>query len=317
MNLELIKKYLDGAALPWEREEIMAWIEAKEENKKDFLAYRKLYDINIWNADFTQTQMQTSKENKRNRSPLVLSLSKIAAACLICFLGIRLLLPYLTEPEDQTLAIRSITCPPGQRSELLLTDGTKVWLNSNSTIRIFDGEKQPVRRVELNGEAYFEVSHDKNRPFIVGTEQYDITVVGTSFNVFSYSGSSLFECSLIEGIVKLKSNLEDKEKEITLNPNEKWQKKEGLSSITHIDDNTLLWIKGVYAFRNKPLSAVFEHLALLHEVNIELKNKQIGEQMCTGKFRNKDGIDQILSILQKKYHFKYKKNEINNSYIIY
>lgn len=308
MDQKLIEKYLRGTLLPYEKEEVMRWIEASNENREEFLRLRKVYDISIWNPEFS-----SNKETKK-RSGIFSVLFKVAAVSLI-LLGIGFGF-FITLDKDLEMSVETITCPQGQRLDFVLSDGTKVWLNSNSTLTLLNHDNKGSRVVELNGEAYFEVTHDKKHPFIVKTKFYDITVLGTTFNVFSYNDSELFQCSLIEGAVSLRNHLNNTE--IRLQSNEKLSFDKGAVSHSRInEDEEFLWRVGICSFRNQPLSEVFEHLSLAHEVKIELRNTKIGEQMCTGKFRNKDGIDHILSILQKSYQFTYTKDDETHTYVIY
>ncbi|MDR0575011.1 MAG: FecR domain-containing protein [Tannerella sp.] len=307
MDQKTIEKYLKGITSSHERNEVMGWIEKEEKNKKDFLELRKLYDISVWNAEVIP-------HKKVKRHAAINNLWRAAAVFLVLLsMGLSYLL--LSKSEIQ-MSVETVTCPQGQRLELFLSDGTKVWLNSNSTLSFRKDKKEKNRTVELDGEAYFDVIPDKNNPFIVKTETHDITVLGTSFNVFAYRNSGLFECSLVEGVVRLKSASENTE--ILLQPNEKIRMANGVVSRLSIDsDKEFLWKIGIYSFKNQPLSEVFAHISLLHEVKIELKNPLIGNQMCTGKFRNKDGIDHILSTLQKNYRFSYLKDEDSQTYTIY
>lgn len=307
MNKRNLEKYLKGVASTHEKEEVMRWIESDEKNKSDFLELRKLYDISIWNVE----EIKNEKENKHIKVNFLL---KIAAVSLVI---ISLGLSYFTFSKQETdMSVKSITCPQGQYLELVLSEGTKVWLNSSSTISFQQNNKEKTRIVELDGEAYFDVAHDPGKPFIVKTEVVDIRVLGTSFNVFSYKNSNLFECSLVEGSVSLKNKNDNTE--VKLQPNEKFQIADGIISHTQTAaDEEFLWKVGIYSFRNQALSEVFTHLSLLHEVNILLKNQKIGEEVCTGKFRNKDGIEHAISTLQKKYQFTYEKDEKTQTYTIY
>ncbi|MDR1880308.1 MAG: FecR domain-containing protein [Tannerellaceae bacterium] len=312
MDHQLIEKYLKGKLLPCEIEEVMSWIESNNDHQKEFMELRKLYDLTIWHSTIDHAAPLESR--KKKISSFTKYLSRTAVVLFILSgtgVGLFSLLKY-----ESSFGVNTITSPPGQRIGITLSDGTNVWLNSNSSIRLPTGNKDNVRTIELEGEAYFEVARDEKHPFLIKTSQYDITVLGTSFNLLSYKNASLFECSLLEGSVSVKDH--KRNTDILLQTNEKLRLENGILSKTEIkDDDKFLWRKGIYSFRNEPLLIVFEHLSLLHEVTIELKNPQIGQQMCSGKFRNKDGIDHILSILQRSYQFTYERNEENNTYTIY
>ena len=98
---------------------------------------------------------------------------------------------------------QTITVPAGQRAQITLADGTRVWLNSQSTLTYASNFGRRERNVELDGEAYFEVAKNKDIPFYVHTEMNKVKVVGTCFNVCAYKDSKEFETTLVEGIVDI------------------------------------------------------------------------------------------------------------------
>ena len=168
----------------------------------------------------------------------------------------------------------------------------------------------------LEGEGYFEVAHDEKYPFIVETEKYNVRVLGTTFNVSAYPDSDLFETSLIEGKVTVYQP--DTQNEVTLQPNEKVETRDGkLCKETFTSDHAFLWRIGVYSFKNEPLEAVFKKLEQYYEVRIINKNIEIASRPCTGKFRQKEGIEHVVKVLQKYVGFDYTLDEENNQIIIY
>lgn len=104
---------------------------------------------------------------------------------------------------DKLAQLQTVTVPAGQRAQITLADGTKVWLNSESTLSYRSDFGRRDRDVELDGEAYFEVAKNKEIPFYVNTETNQVRVVGTHFNVCAYKGSNEFETTLVEGIVDI------------------------------------------------------------------------------------------------------------------
>ena len=99
--------------------------------------------------------------------------------------------------------MQTVIVPAGQRAELLLADGTKVWLNSRSKLKFPDRFQKDARKVELDGEGYFEVTHQEEAPFTVHTSKYDVKVLGTEFNVKAYKDKEQFETSLLKGSVEV------------------------------------------------------------------------------------------------------------------
>ena len=200
---------------------------------------------------------------------------------------------------------------------LVLADGTIVWLNSNSTLKYpATGFHAKERKVILEGEGYFEVAHNEKHPFIVETEKYDIRVLGTTFNVSAYPNSGLFEASLIEGKVTVYHP--ETQNEIILNPHEKVEVRDGkLYKETFTSDHDFLWRMGIYSFKDEPLETVFKKLEQYYEVKIINKNIEITSHPCTGKFRQKEGIEHVMRVLQKYIKFNYIQDDEKNQIIIY
>jgi len=119
-----------------------------------------------------------------------------------------------------TEAISSIVTKNGNRTKVLLPDGSQVWLNAGSDLDYNNKEfNKTLREVSLNGEAYFDVVKNKDKPFVIHTKKMDIKVLGTAFNVRSYNEDKIAEATLIRGSIEV--TLKDRGQTITLNPNEK------------------------------------------------------------------------------------------------
>ena len=307
MNQELIYKYLKGDTSSVENGEILQWIEARKDNRKQFMQYRRLYDATIWIESSHRHEQPMIKRNKQ-----VVILKKwmqIAAIIAIAITGTLFLQQQLTAPEQ--IYTQTVEVPLGQRVNMTLSDGTRVSLNSNSKLHFpstFIGKK---REVILDGEGFFEVAHDATRPFHVVTEKYDIKVLGTTFNVLAYNNSEIFETSLLEGSVSIE---EKKSKQSTLlQPNNKVSLKENKLIASKLDtEDDFLWRKGIYVFKNESLTDVFKKLEQYYQVQIIVKNQKITTHKCTGKFSQKEGIEHILRVLQKINDFEYQRDDESN-----
>lgn len=312
MNQDLIHKYLKGETTSSENQEIMSWIEANAENRKEFLHYRRLYDAAIWNES-GQASGNTKKYVKS--VPLIKRWMQVAAIIAIAITGTIFVQQRIFNSTDQIFT-QTIEVPQGQRVNLTLSDGTRVTLNSNSKLHFPSSFSGNHRSVVLDGEGYFEVVHNKKRPFQVITERCEIEVLGTTFNVLAYNNSGVFETSLIEGSVKVT----DKQFNQTalLKPQEK-ATIDGRQLLTQTFDSEddFLWREGIYVFRNEELTTVFRKLEQYYQTRIEVRNKSLSANKCTGKFRQKEGIEQIIKVLQKVNNFKYQRLEEENMIIIY
>jgi transmembrane sensor len=161
--------------------------------------------------------------------------------------------------------------------------------------------------VYLEGEAYFEVSKNKEKPFIVKTNGGDINVTGTSFNVKARSEHQLFETSLFEGSVDIYDN---HRKMVSLKPNQQSVFKNGQLVVSQITDyDQFLWRKGLIAFNNKSLEDILETLSTYFDVQIRIEAQSLPKNTYTGKFRQSDGIDYALRVLQKSIRFSYEKDD--------
>lgn len=311
MDTKLLNKYLAGDALPEEKREVVRWMKESEEHREQLMQMRHIYDATIWNGNLQEKKA----ENKKIMMRYLWASMKIAA--VIAMIAFIIHKEYQEYRFEHSTEMQMMTVPAGQRASLVLADGTIVWLNSNSTLKYpATGFHAKERKVILEGEGYFEVAHNEKHPFIVETEKYDIRVLGTTFNVSAYPNSGLFEASLIEGKVTVYHP--ETQNEIILNPHEKVEVRDGkLYKETFTSDHDFLWMMGIYSFKDEPLETVFKKLEQYYEVKIINKNIEITSHPCTGKFRQKEGIEHVMRVLQKYIKFNYIQDDEKNQIIIY
>lgn len=161
MDTELLQKYISGNATEAEKRHITEWMQEKPENMREYMAQRKLYDIALWRT--LPAVVEKKKAGKRfSVHTLWVEMAKAAAVVAIVLLG-----THYWDNKHQTVessALQSIYAPAGQRTEIMLADGTKVWLNSRSTLTFPEKFKDNNRKVKLDGEGYFVVAKNKERP---------------------------------------------------------------------------------------------------------------------------------------------------------
>lgn len=306
-NMEdLLLRYIKGETTEEERKSVMLWIEQSPDNMRQYRAMRKLYDISLWNIPEGK---DTSKNitRKINFRRVGIEVLKIASVLAICIL---LSKEFFSKEEIET-EMQSIYVPAGQRAELTLTDGTKVWLNSRSTFRFPNHFTANARNVELDGEGYFTVQHNEKAPFTVQTEKYAIHVLGTEFNVKSYNKSNVFETALIKGCVEISSP--SMNKNLRLNPNEVALLSNGLLSKKAISDyNYFKWKDGLFCFEKETIENLIKKMQLYYDVTIKVERPALLQYRYSGKFRIKDGIEHVLKVLQLKHKFTYEKDENTN-----
>jgi len=305
MNQESLIRYITGDATPEEKASMAEWLDADPENMREFLAFRKLFDITLWQSVNAASQLTTTTKsiNTFNVRSLFIEALKVAALFAVAFLGARYLLPPSATVEP--VVMQTIHVPAGQRAELTLTDGTKVWLNAKTTFNFPNHFTATSRNVTLDGEGYFDVTNNKKQPFIVETQKYDIKVWGTRFDVMAYSGSTIFETSLLEGSVELLKTETDKG--VMIRPNERIFLENGrLVRAPIINFNHFLWKDGLISFDHESFPEMARKLELYFDLKIVINNNRILKNRYTGKFRTKDGVEHILKVLQLSNKFSYK-----------
>lgn len=306
MNQEILHRYIAGEATQDEKEDVARWLDADQKNMKEFLAQRKLHDISIWQEENSPSIKNTKRWTLRN---IIIEFSKVAA---IFILALSILYPFMLNKNISTPAnMQTIFVPAGQRAELTLTDGTKVWLNAKTTFTFPDKFTANSRDVTLDGEGYFNVTKDTDKPFTVKTEKYDIKVLGTEFNVTAYTGSPIFETSLLKGAVEVSSSTTNTR--IKLEPNTRTYMENGTLKKGIIEhDSYFLWKEGLLCFYDEPVGKMIEKLELYYDVRIDVQNKELLKNRYSGKFRSKDGVEHVLKVLQLSNKFTYTKdNDLN------
>lgn len=312
MNNDILQRYIEGNATQEEKEAIARWLDADERNMQEFLLLRNVYDTTIWHKE-GKSKLTLSKhfaENGRSnrRVKLIKEFAKVAAVFLIALGSYHLFV--FPQLKIENAVEQMVYAPEGQRAEVTLADGTKVWLNAKSSLVFpnqFEGEE---RIVELEGEAYFDVTHDEEKKFIVKTDQYDIKVYGTEFNVNAYRESEQFETALLKGSVEIISNTT--EERVMLSPNNRVYKDNGkLVSDAIKNQDQFLWREGVLFFDNKKVGDLLKDLELYYGVEIEVKKPELLSHQYTGKFWTKDGVEHVLRVLQLRHRFKYSKDGMN------
>lgn len=310
MNKELLYNFFQGKTSEQEEIQIRRWMEASPDNFKLFMEERKLFDAMLLLADENKIRSYQKKKLLLDHY-WVKEIMKVAAIIAVTLLGTYIYNEY--HPKEELLAMQKITVPAGQRINLELSDGTVVWLNSRSTIQYpayFAGNKS--RTIHLNGEAYFEVAHNAQKPFIVETTKGSVEVLGTKFNLEAYADNNSFVTSLMEGSVKVTSGND----ELLIKPDEMAILEHGKLKATPIEDyNVYRWKEGLICFKDETFVNIMNKFETCYGVTIKIENNKVISSRYTGKFRQSDGISYALRVLQKDVKFTFERNEDNQ--IIY
>jgi len=215
--------------------------------------------------------------------------------------------------KKQPLIFNELKTPKGGGYNLNLADGTKVWLNAGSSLKFPASFSDSTRHVYLEGEAYFEVSHN-GKPFIVSSGSMDVRVLGTSFNVLAYPDEQELVTTLIEGKVKIQLSQEGEPASSSriLSPDDQATINRDESRITVSQVNTsqyTSWIDGKFEFNNEDLDIVMKRLARWYDFEYEFKNIQAKEFHFSARINNTESISTILEMLEMTTDVKFELKE--------
>lgn len=198
--------------------------------------------------------------------------------------------------KEKKVSFNQLVVPKGKRSQLLLSDGTKVWVNSGTRViypSVFSPDK---REIYVEGEVYMEVTHDEDCPFFVNTSGFEVKVLGTSFDVFAYKQMPVSRVVLAEGSVEIKDT---HNKQVSMVPNELVSiGQAGIEEKVKVNAGDYkAWIEGIMVLKGEPLQVLVERLSVLYGENIVCDSSLDNEQIY-GKLDLRENLDEILEYIK-------------------
>jgi len=363
-NYTLIGKYFSKELKPEEQLQFDEWLSGSEHNADElnrihkYSAYleanivmqevdiekaRIITDFKIWKNSI-RVEQEAEKQNKKQKTK---NLFRIAAVMLLLVANAFVI--FYIFPPKITSGFTEVISPSGSRTQLKLADGTKVWLNAGSTLKYANNFSKENRAVQIEGEAFFDVTHDSLHPFIVKASSVNLTVLGTAFNIRAYRDENTIETTLVRGKVEIAKNKPAKgELKIVLKPNEKATfikdenklfvnntiipdekeesrnikpevteaKKETSSKVkqeTSVEvENIIAWKEGYLVFDNEPLSDIIVTLSRRYNVSFTCQHKNALSYRFTGKFKETT-LEQVLQaiMLTSPLEAVVKQNQVN------
>lgn len=340
--LELLKKLLEGTLSSEERETlfVLAETDAKKKlllrylDRRDNDSEKRLEAEIIYEKTRPNDLYQTSYPEK-TQSIFWKNRYLIAATCVICLaIAFWLIInkPHFPlEKQDEWL---EITTERGERKFFRMSDGTEIWLNSESLLKVKRGYGKEHRILMLEGEGYFSVAKNETLPLYLNALDTEIKVLGTVFNVRAYPEEEKIATSLMEGKVKLHVENGDKKSDYMLSPGDKVEvlnrnrqfEKKSIGAATEkleendiaelvdykknaIDKNKALetmWVENKLVFNGDPLTEAVKKMERWYNKTIVVQNENLDKQVFTGVFQERS-CEQVLDLLQKTgVKFSYK-----------
>ena len=306
MEKELLHRFFDGRASVEEEKQVLDWIDRDPANRRELLAERRLFDSMLMLADPGRT----------TRKPKVLTLPRWTrevlkyAAVILVVAGAGGI--YVSRMYDKFLLTgNTITVPAGQHIDVQLPDGTKVCMNALSELHyptFFIGRE---RKVQLKGEAFFDVSHDRKHPFVVETYACDVEVLGTKFNIEAYPDSETITTTLLEGSVEVESRLSRECIRMVPSQQLSYDIQSGEMKLSTISDSKepVRWKDNVWVLHQTPFTQVCHRLEQMFNVKIVIMNDKFIGKKFTGEFRFGDSLESILEVIRITTPFTYEREE--------
>ncbi|MGV8095050.1 MAG: FecR family protein [Mangrovibacterium sp.] len=304
---EYVFDYLHGKASEQQRALTEIWL-MQPDNKLAFDQMKKIISLSGDLKLFEKFDLQEGKDSvhdqmrKNKQIRLMYRLQKIAALLLLpvlVYAGWSFLENNRLKKEMASVQVsQEIRTQPGIRSFFVLPDGSKVWLNSASTIKFPSVFNDDTRTIELDGEAYFEVAENKSKPFIVKSGTLDVTALGTAFNLCAYSDDSEISTTLAEGKVII-TTYQGKEEQYILEPHEqlnfgKYSFKVSKNQVNVY--NVIAWKDGKLIFSDTPFHEVVQKLGRWFNTDIKLADESIANYRYTATFTN-ENLSQVMELL--------------------
>lgn len=198
--------------------------------------------------------------------------------------------------EKSEEAYNRLLVPKGKRSELRLSDGTKIWVNSGSKVIFPTVFKKNKREIYVDGEVYMEVAHDAGKPFFVNTEGFELKVLGTAFNIFAYKENSKREVALVNGKVSI---TDKNNKSINMVPNKlvSIENNRIIGEETIDAENYKAWVDKILILNGESLESILNRLNMMYNVRIVCDSSLKAEELY-GKFNLNNDIEEILDYLK-------------------
>ena len=317
--MDILKKYFYGLLPSEQEDEVRRWLAENGNSSEvdstfnELLDEQQVEDRNDSSAAFQKVcrRLGLDEIRKRNRTRSILRWTVSVAACLVFlsigFFGYRYVVPV------EEVVWNELKVPKGETAELLLPDGTMMYLNSGSRITypsLFRGDS---RRVFVEGEIYADVAHDPGHPFVIDCGDVGVRVLGTRFILKAYDDAECVEMLLMEGCVQMDVDVKSHVKQVTMHPGDMLQfdRRSGNMDLRNFNPENY---KGFYDnrsihFFNLTLSDIASDLERLFGTRVVLLDESLARTRYFAWFTNNETLEQILASIDVDGKIKYSNRD--------
>jgi ferric-dicitrate binding protein FerR (iron transport regulator) len=309
---KLIQLYYEGKATAVQEQELLHAIKTDKQLFDEFKKYEYVYKPEVISeGELSAIYRKVSEKQERNKqnkgTTIWLSVTKYAAILLLGALSLWFI-QTLDKKQVSASHYYTLMVPRGEKSQFDLPDGSKVWLNSETVLKVPVNFNEENRQVELIGEALFEVESNQQKAFVVKTRDYDVKVTGTQFNVRAYADDTNSETSLLEGGVEI---FTETTMVAELKPGQGWLFNRDEKTFSKTQPNIeaqMAWRNNQFVFDDISFTDLAERLGRWYDVEVVIMDEDLKELRYSGKFKNKETIWQVLDIIQVTTPIKYTLN---------
>lgn len=325
---EIIEKIVKNESLVHSKE-LLAWIQQSEENRKEYIRYKNLWALlqkgrEMDEKKITEDFLLVKVRMKKSRSRFIFSeLMKYAAIIVLALVSGYFLHSVLLN-SGQQVTMNEISVPNGNRSLVVLPDGSKVWITNGSKLTYPENFEGKTREIYLEGEAFFTIAADKKKPFFVHLGAHRIKVLGTEFSVVAYPDDQTVRVDLVSGKVQMDVN--DGKRPGTyqsyyLEPLHSLvlDRTSGKLRESAIPDGFYkYWQEGIYEFKNESFYSLAVRMERIYGVKVVFDDNNISQRTFTGAFRIDSNIYTIMETFKRasgkpfKYTMDNKRIYINS-----
>ncbi len=302
---------------------LLSWILQSPENLKEYIRYKNSWailqsgkdmDVKDTGKDFKLVQARIKKKKSRFGFGELIKYAAIIVTSLIC--------GYLVHSvaTSRKIAVNEISVPTGNRSLIVLPDGSKAWLTNGSKLTYPENFEGKTRNVKLAGEAFFTVTSSAKKPFIVHLGEHRIKVTGTEFSVNAYPDDHFIQVDLISGKVAMEVNEKKGSgnyKSYALQPLHRLMlnKTSGDLNSSKIPDSFYkYWKEGKYEFRNEPFEQLAKKMERIFSVHVIFEDSMINSRTFSGAFYTNSNIYTIMETFKrasaKPFEYRIDKDRI-------
>ncbi len=319
---ENISTKIAGESTNADEAAVKVWMESDADNKKVFNRLLEMWQYNpkqIHDNTTIYRKYQHRKQQFKQRkvvTPFMYYAVRISAVIFFLVASTFIVSQYVLNNDE--IVYQEIFVPKGSRTSMKLPDGSKVWLSNNSSIKYPTNFKGETRELELRGEAYFEVRHNKKKPFVVNVGENRIKVLGTRFSLTAYPEDNILRADLVEGKIQLDINDEKGGyHSYTMRPSQslifdKNQRKLVESTVTPGFYD--YWHKGIYEFRNESLEELAVKIDRIYNTQIVFEDEELKNRKFSGTISINDNVFTFIEAVKEtsieSIDYRYERNKL-------